>query len=99
MVPGPSHGGAIEGEGEETSGSYNEIRLVEARLRRHGLPGVASAAVQALRRLTATTSSRDPTDGEGVGAAAQDCVGAVVERLKGWNHATRQTQMRGEESS
>jgi hypothetical protein len=28
---------------------------------RGGLPGMASAAVQALRQLTATTSSRDPT--------------------------------------
>ncbi len=30
-------------------------------LQRRGLPGVASAAVQALRRLTAMTSSWDPT--------------------------------------
>jgi hypothetical protein len=30
-------------------------------LRQRGLPGVASAAMQALRRLTATTLSRDPT--------------------------------------
>ncbi len=94
MVPGLSHGGAREEEGEETSGSENETRLVAARLpgrepgslpRRRGLPGVASAAVQALRRLTASTWSRDLTDGEGAGAAAQDHVGAVVERLKGWN--------------
>jgi hypothetical protein len=56
--------------------------------RRRGLPGVASAAVQALRRLTATTSSRDPTlMVKERGAAAQDRVGAVVERLKGWNQA------------
>ncbi len=70
LVPGPSRGGAREEEGEETSGSENETRLVAARLpgrepgglpRQRGLPGVASAAVQALRRLTATTSSRDPT--------------------------------------
>ncbi len=67
---GPSRGGADEDEGEETSGSENETRLVAVRLpgrepgglpRRRGLQGVASAAVQALRRLTATTSSRDLT--------------------------------------
>ncbi len=69
-MPGPSRGFAIGGEGEETSGSENKTRLVAARPsehetgglpRRRRLPGVASAAVQALRRLTATTSSRDPT--------------------------------------
>ncbi len=27
------------------------------------------------------------SDSEGAGAAAQDCVGAIVERLKGWNQA------------
>jgi hypothetical protein len=50
MVPGLSHGGA-GGEGEKTSGSENDTRLVAAgppgRLpsglpRRRGLPGVAS---------------------------------------------------------
>jgi hypothetical protein len=30
---------------------------------------------------------RPDSDGEGAGAAAQDCIGAVVERLKGWNQA------------
>jgi hypothetical protein len=25
--------------------------------------------------------------GEGAGAAAQDCIGAIVERLKGWDQA------------
>jgi hypothetical protein len=68
-VPGLSRGGTRR-EGEETSRSENETRLVAAGLpgyepgglqRRRGLPGVASAAVQALRRLTATTSSRDST--------------------------------------
>ncbi len=61
---------AEEEEGEETSGSENEIRLVAAGPPgsepgglpwRHGLPGMASTAVQALKQLTATTSSRDPT--------------------------------------
>jgi hypothetical protein len=70
MAPGPSRGGTIGEESEETSGSENETRLVAARLPerepgglpwRRGLPGVASTAVQAFRRLTATTSSRDPT--------------------------------------
>jgi hypothetical protein len=55
-------GGAGEEEHEETSGSENETRLVSAGPpgrepgslpRRRGLPGVASTAVQALRRLTA----------------------------------------------
>ncbi len=70
MVPGPSRGGADEGEGEETSGSENETCLFAARPpgrkpgglpRRRGLPGVASTAVQALMLLMATTSSRNPT--------------------------------------
>ncbi len=30
---------------------------------------------------------RPTSDGEGAGAAAHDCVGAVVEWLKGWNQA------------
>jgi hypothetical protein len=49
---------------EETSGSENETRLVAARPpgpEPGSLPGSASAAVQALRRLTTMTSSRDPT--------------------------------------
>ncbi len=69
-VPGPSRGSAGEEEGEETSESENKTPLVAARPperepgglpRRRGLPGVASVVVQALRRLTATTSSCDPT--------------------------------------
>jgi hypothetical protein len=61
-------GGTGEEEGEETSGSENKTCLVAARLLRsepgslllrRGLPGVVFAAVQALRRLTATTSSRE----------------------------------------
>ncbi len=31
--------------------------------------------------------TRPDSDGEGAGAAAQDRVGAIVERLKGWNQA------------
>jgi hypothetical protein len=63
-------GGAGEEEGEETSGSENETCLVAAGPpgrepnglpQRDGLPGMASAVVQALRRLMATTSSHDPT--------------------------------------
>jgi hypothetical protein len=55
---------------EETSRPENETRLVAAGLpgrepgglpQRRELPGLASAAVQALRRLTAMTSFRDPT--------------------------------------
>jgi hypothetical protein len=70
VVLGLSHGGADEGEGEETSRSENETSLAAARPpghepgglpRQHGLPGVVSAAMQALRRLTVTTLSRDPT--------------------------------------
>ncbi len=69
-VPGLSRGGTGEEEGEETSGSENETRLVASRLPghepgglpwQHRLPDVASVAGQALRRLTATTSSCDPT--------------------------------------
>jgi hypothetical protein len=70
MVPGPSLSGDWEGEGEETRGSENETCLVAAgppgrlpigRPRHRRLPGVASASVQALRRLTETISSRNPT--------------------------------------
>jgi hypothetical protein len=69
-VPGPSSSSAGEEEGEETSGSENETRLVAAGppgcepgglWRQRRLPGVESAAVQALMQLTAITSSRDPT--------------------------------------
>jgi hypothetical protein len=65
-----SRGSTVEGEGEETSGSENETRLVAARPLGHkpeglpgrcGLPGMASAAVQAFRWLTVTTLSRKPT--------------------------------------
>jgi hypothetical protein len=103
MVPGPFCGGTREKDGEETSGSENETCLVAAGPpgpepgslpRCDGLPGVASAAVQALKRLTAQPDSY----GEGAGAAAQNRVGAVVERLKGWDDAAP-TQMRGAESS
>jgi hypothetical protein len=84
-VPGPSHGGTDEGEGKATSGSENETCLVAARpsgrepgglLHRRRLPGVVSAAVQALRRLTATTLSRN--------------LSLMVKEwgLKGWNQAT-----------
>jgi hypothetical protein len=68
-VLGPSRGDAGE-EGIETSRSENETRLVAARPpghepsglpRRRGLPGLASPAVQALRWLTAMTSSSDLT--------------------------------------
>jgi hypothetical protein len=70
MVPGLSRGGINEGEGKETSRSENETHLVAARLpgrepgslpQQCGLPGMASAAMQALRQLTVTTSSCDPT--------------------------------------
>jgi 7-keto-8-aminopelargonate synthetase-like enzyme len=64
MVPEPSRGGTEEVEGEETSGSENEICLVAAGqpaicFGESRLPGMAAAAMQALRRLMATTSSRD----------------------------------------
>jgi hypothetical protein len=62
-------GGATE-EGEEISGSIHETCLVVARppgrepvclLRQRGLPGSASADVQALRRLRSMTAYRDLT--------------------------------------
>jgi hypothetical protein len=66
MVPGPSSGSADEGEEEETSRSENKTRLTAWRepgslLRQRGLSGVVSTAMQALRRLTVTTSSRNLT--------------------------------------
>jgi hypothetical protein len=63
-VPGPFRGGAIKGI--EAKGYANDTRLAAAeppgRLprgqpQRRGLPGAASAAVQAFRRLMATISS------------------------------------------
>jgi hypothetical protein len=39
------------------------------------------------------------SDGEGAGAMAQNGVGAVVERLKGWNDSAPTDQTRGVESS
>jgi hypothetical protein len=66
MVPGPLRGSADEGEEEETSRSENKTRLTAWRepgslQRQRGLSGVVSTAMQALRRLTATTSSCDLT--------------------------------------
>jgi hypothetical protein len=70
MVLRPFCGGAREEEGEETSGSENETRLVVAGPpgrepgglpRQCGLSGMAFAAMQALRWLSATTLSRDLT--------------------------------------
>ncbi len=56
--------------------------------RQRGLPGMASAAVQALRRLCDYLVPRPESYGEEAGAMAQDRVGALIERLKGWNQAT-----------
>jgi hypothetical protein len=42
---------------------------------------------------------RPDSDGEGAGAAAQDRVGAVVERLKGWNQAAPTNPDEGAEST
>jgi hypothetical protein len=39
------------------------------------------------------------SDGEGAGAAAQNRIGAVIERLKGWNQAALTDPDRGAESS
>jgi hypothetical protein len=97
MVPGPFHGGDREAEGEETSGSKNETRLVVAGPPGRE-PGGLSSAWQAARcgvcccaGLKAADSNhlvpQPNSDGEGVGVAAQNCVGAVLERLKGWNDA------------
>ncbi len=93
-VPGPSLGGTQQGEGEETSRSENETRLVAARPPGHepsGLPRAARCGVRYRAGLKAADGDhlvpQPDSDGEGAGAAAQDCVGAVVERLKGWNPA------------
>jgi hypothetical protein len=50
---------------------------------RHGVRGCASLKAADGDHLI----TRPDSDSEGVGAAAQDRVGAVVERLKGWNQA------------
>ncbi len=54
------------------------------RAARRGVRGRASLEVADGDHLV----PRPESDGEGAGDAAQDCVGAVVERLKGWNQAT-----------
>ncbi len=81
-------------DGEETSGSENKTRFVAAGLpgcrpsglpRRRGLPCSTSAAVQALRWLTVMTFPGSDSDGEGAGSTAQNCVGAVIERLNSDN--------------
>ncbi len=59
---------------------------------------MASAAVQALRRLTAMTLSQDPTRMvKERGPAAQDGVGAIVEWLKGWDDAAQTDPDKGAE--
>jgi hypothetical protein len=30
---------------------------------------------------------RSDSDGEGAGTAAQDCIGSIIDQLKGWNQA------------
>ncbi len=42
---------------------------------------------------------RPDSDSEGEGAAAQDCIGAITERLKGWNQAAPTDPDEGAESS
>jgi hypothetical protein len=51
---------------------------------RHGVRGRASLEAADGDNLVPEPDS----DGEGAGAPAQDGIGAVVERLKGWNDAT-----------
>jgi hypothetical protein len=54
-------------------------------------PGAAGLGVRGRAGLKAADGNhlvpRPDSDGEGAGAAEQDRVGAVVERLKGWNQA------------
>jgi hypothetical protein len=85
---------AGEEEGEETSGSENETRLLAARppgREPSGLPRAARHGVRGRASLKTADGNhlvpRPDSDGEGAGAAAQNHVGAVVERLKGWNQA------------
>ncbi len=54
------------------------------RAARRGVRGQASLEVADGDHLVLRPNS----DGEGARAAAQDCIGAVVEQLKGWNQAT-----------
>ncbi len=92
MVPGPSRGGAGR-EGEETSGSENEdslgfgrtawVRTRQSAVAWRGVCGGASLEAADGDHLI----PRPNSDGEGAGAAKQDHVVAVVERLKGWNQA------------
>jgi hypothetical protein len=72
----------------EERGSEKETRLVAVgplrhlrggRPWRHGLPGVASTSLQALKQLTETISSLRPDpDGDEAGSTPQDGVGAVI---------------------
>jgi hypothetical protein len=90
MVPGSSRGGT-GGEGAGTSRSENETRLVAAGppgcqpggLPRRGVRGRASLEAADGDDLVSGPDS----DGEGAGSAVQDGVGAVIERLKGWDDA------------
>ncbi len=87
MVSGPFCGGAGE-KGVETSGS--EDRLGAS-------PAVCRSVVGCQAWLTLPSGlkmadgdhliPRSNSDGEAAGAVAQNHVGAVVERLTGWNHA------------
>jgi hypothetical protein len=53
------------------------------RAARHGVRGCASLEAADGYHLV----PRPDSEGEGAGATAQGCEGAVVERLKGWNQA------------
>jgi hypothetical protein len=56
-----------------------------------GLPRPAKRGIRTRASLKAADSDhlvlRPDSDGEGEGATARDCKGAVVERLKGWIQA------------
>jgi hypothetical protein len=87
-VPGPSRDGADEGGGEETSGSETRLTwLLQDRLGASPAVYRGNAGCQAWRPQPAADGNhlilRPNSDGEGVGATVQDCVGAVVEPLKG----------------
>jgi hypothetical protein len=86
---GPSRGGT-GGEGEETAwlrqdrlGAKTRRSAAATRAARHGVRGHANLGAAGGDNLVPGPDS----DGEGAGSAAQDGVGAVVARLKGWNDA------------
>ncbi len=90
-------GGGAGGEGEETSGSENNAWLRQNHLGvnphavRHGFRGCVSFEAADGDDIVPGPDS----DGEGARSAAQNAIGAIIERLEGWDDAAEMNPEEG----